>query len=278
MISIEQNWKRYFIDHNEGMGTTYERFILHRYFQMLSERFDIKSILEVPSFGMTGVSGINSMWWAAKGVQVTVMDDDEVRAGLISEVWRGLDLPFRMLCQKGFSSLPFDDNSFDMAWNFAALRFQSGVPAMLREMARVSKKAVFICIPNRWNIFNLFRKSDKTGQSRSKQPDDSAQGIREVMEQQNWQLAEEGYLDVPPWPDIAMAKEDMLRKMGMGFIADRMQKRDNPGICILDWLNGKDPQMEERVLKYDLLENLPDPIKKFWAHHQYFLFIPGNEN
>jgi hypothetical protein len=89
---------------------------------------------------MTGVSGINSMWWAAKGVQVTVMDDDEVRAGLISEVWRGLDLPFRMLCQKGFSSLPFDDNSFDMAWNFAALRFQSGVPAMLREMARVSKK------------------------------------------------------------------------------------------------------------------------------------------
>jgi len=276
MISIEQNWKRYFTDHNEGMGTTYERVILHKYFKKISDRFDIKSVLEVPSFGMTGVSGINSMWWAVKGAQVTVMDDDEERVGLISEVWRNMDIPLQLLYQENFSSLPFDDAFFDISWNFAALRFQSGIPALLIELARVSKKAVFICIPNMSNIFNMFRTSGKTDHSLDKKQDDSARRIREIMEQQNWHLAEEGYLDVPPWPDIAMAKEDMLRKMGMAFIADRMQKRDNPGICILDWFSGKDPHMEERVLRYDLLENLPDRIKKFWAHHQYFLFIPGN--
>ena len=73
-MSIIDTWEQYFSNNNEGLGTTYERFILHRYFEDISTSFAIKNILEVPSFGMTGISGINSMWWAKRGTDVTVVD------------------------------------------------------------------------------------------------------------------------------------------------------------------------------------------------------------
>jgi hypothetical protein len=56
---IDNNWKQYFEDFDEGLGTTYERFILHRYFEKIQSTCSIESVLEVPSFGMTGISGIN---------------------------------------------------------------------------------------------------------------------------------------------------------------------------------------------------------------------------
>jgi ubiquinone/menaquinone biosynthesis C-methylase UbiE len=274
MISIAQNWRRYFSDHNEGIGTTYERFILNNYFEKIKKRYSIESILESPSFGMTGISGINSMWWAANGAQVKIMDDNEERLNLISWVWSNLALHADFVFQKDFSSLPFEARSFDMSWNFASLRFLSDIETFLKELTRVTKKVIFLCIPNMHNIFNMCRSSNKTDHSINNRQNDSALKIKHIMAQLDWEFLEEGYLDVPPWPDIAMAKEDMLRKMGFDFVANRLQKKNNAGICILDYFNGKDPQMETRILRYDFLENLPDRIKKFWAHHQYFIFSP----
>ena len=66
MLLINSIWKKYFNNRNEGLGTTYERFILHRYFESIKNRYSIQSVIEVPSFGMTGISDINSMWWALK--------------------------------------------------------------------------------------------------------------------------------------------------------------------------------------------------------------------
>jgi hypothetical protein len=274
MSHIRLNWQKYFIDHNEGIGTTYERFILHRYFEKLMQRCQIKSVLESPSFGMTGISGINCLWWAENGTHVTIIDDDEERLNLASGVWSNLALQAKFDFQRDFLLLPYEARSFDMSWNFAALRFLSDIPAFIKELTRVTKKVIFLCVPNRSNIFHICRSTNKKNHSIDDKQDDSALNIKHVMMQLNWELLEEGYLDVPPWPDIAMAKEDMLRRMGLGFIADRLQKRDNAGICILDFFNGKDPQMETRILRYDLLENLPNWIKKFWAHHQYFIFLP----
>jgi hypothetical protein len=275
MTAIVQNWKRYFINHNEGIGTTYERVILHRYFKRLKDRFEITNILEAPSFGMTGISGINSMWWVANGAQVTVVDDNEERLGLTSRVWYDLSLPVELVLQNDFTLLPFENGLFDMSWNFAALRFLSDIETFLKELTRVTKKVIFLCIPNSSNIFNIYGSSNKKGHSTNNKQDDSALKIKHIMMRLNWELIEEGYLDIPPWPDIAMAKEDMLRKMGLDWFARRLQNRNNAGICILDYFNGKDPKMEVRLLKYNFLEDLPDWIKKLWGHHQYFIFLPN---
>lgn len=268
MPSISQNWRRYFHVHNEGMGTTYERLILHRFFKRLKDRFDIRNILEAPSFGMTGISGINNMWWATQGIQVTVMDDDEERMKWIAEVWKDVSFPVQLVFQKDFSSLPFDDRLFDMSWNFAALRFLSDEKTFLKELTRVTKKVIFLCVPNSSNLFNMGRSQKKLNRI--------APTIKRVMKEMKWHLLEQGYLDTPPWPDIAMSKEDMLTGLGLGMIARRMRKENRAGICILDYYTGKDPLMETRILKYDFMENLPNGMKKFWAHHQYFIYTSPN--
>jgi len=55
-MEILKIWQDYFASQHEGLGTTYERFILHEYFSEFTKEFQIENVLEVPCFGMTGIS------------------------------------------------------------------------------------------------------------------------------------------------------------------------------------------------------------------------------
>jgi hypothetical protein len=55
VMTTTNRWRQYFLNTYEGFGTTYERFVLHRYFSRLKRRYDVNSVLEAPSFGMVGV-------------------------------------------------------------------------------------------------------------------------------------------------------------------------------------------------------------------------------
>lgn len=141
-MSIIDTWEQYFSNNNEGLGTTYERFILHRYFEDIRTSYAIKSILEVPSFGMTGISGINSIWWAQQGTDVTVVDENEKRIGMIKTVWQRTGVSANFIFQKErYSPLPFQTRSFDMSWNFASLWFVRELEEFLTELMRVTKKS-----------------------------------------------------------------------------------------------------------------------------------------
>ena len=94
------------------------------------------------------------------------------------------------------------------------------------------------------------------------------------MAELGWTVLEKGFFDIPPWPDIAMKKEDMLRRVGLNIMAKRPGNETQGRMCILDYYNGNNREMKEQVLKYDFLENMPLLFKKFWAHHRYFIFVP----
>ena len=274
-MSIVSTWEEYFLNHHEGLGTTYERFILHRYFEKIKRTYSVQSVLEAPSFGMTGISGINSLWWAQQGADVTLVDENERRIGLIRNLWHSLCLDADFIYQKpDYSSLCFKDQSFDMSWNFASLAVVQKPENFLKELTRVTKKVVFICVPNRLNIasFVCSRVEKKDGGSPNAIP---PWNYKEMMKRANWYCSEKGFFDVPPWPDIAMKKEDLMRKLGFKNLANKTEKREESYISILDHFSGKDPNMERTILKYAMFENSPWVFRRFWAHHQYFIFIPG---
>jgi len=276
---ILQNWKQYFDDHHEGLGTTYERFILHDYFAKIKDRYGIKNVLEVPSFGMTGVSGINSLWWAANGAEVTLIDDNRERMELIEKVWRETRLEVKVVSgAKAHGKLPFNDKTFDLGWNFAGLWFVPELDEFLNELSRVSKKVIFICVPNSNSIFNAPRLSALKKQGDLCLESIDAKRIKEVMTRLGWLSAEEGWLDCPPWPDIAMKKEDLLKNIGLSFLVKQGKAAEDNCLCILDYFNGKNKNMEKEIRKHSWLENSPGLFKRFWAHHRYFIFIPkGND-
>ncbi len=274
MKFIIDNWQKYFEDRDEGLGTTYERFILHRYFEELLQKYRIKTVLEAPSFGMTGISGINSVWWALHGVEVTIMDDVRERLELAGKVWTEAGLPANfVLTSDGYTSLPFADTSFDLSWNFAGLGFVANLEQFLSELVRVTHKVIFICIPNRLSIGYRMQSSEYQNGgwvSHNMEPEK----IQTIMSDLGWKTSESGYLDTPPWPDIGMKKEDLLRKLGFKGLASSFEQRREVHVCILDYYKGLKPNMEKEFLKYSFLENLPNWLKRFWAHHRYFVFVP----
>ena len=275
MTFISSSWKQYFKNHHEGLGTTYERFILHRYFETIRNRYSIRSVIETPSFGMTGISGINSLWWAYKGCHVTILDDDKDRIDLIKEVWQEIPLPVDVIFQSyDYTSLPFEDNSFDMGWNFAAIGFVPNLNEFFKELTRISKRVIFICIPNRLNIFYRLRSMYQKKSDTIHEEHINPAKIKRIMSKLKWKIIEQGFLDVPPWPDIAMNKEDLLQKIGLRQLAKRLKNREGGGICILDYFSGKKKGMEREILKYAILENTQSFFKRYWAHHQYFVFLP----
>ena len=275
MPFIVSNWERYFIDNNEGLGTTYERFILHRYFQKIQAEHTIDSVLEVPSFGMTGVSGINSMWWAAQTIPVTVVDNDIARIAAIAKIWRQSGLKVNLVCQDNFSRLAFADNTFDLAWNFAALWFIPNLTDFFIELARVAKKAIFICVPNISNLFHhLHFDVPKGSESDLFLSNIEPTSIQSAMAEIGWTIDKEGFFDIPPWPDIAMKKEDLLKRLGLHGMAKKWQKKRPGRMCILDYYANRDRELQQKVLKYDFLENMPLLFQRFWAHQRYFVFVP----
>jgi hypothetical protein len=226
---------------------------------------------------MTGISGINSMWWAQRGIPVSLIDDDPNRVALIESLWLEFSMKVKTFCLKdGFNILPLKDNTFDMVWSFAALGFLLFPDQFLKEMARVGAKVIFICIPNKSNISYAFRSmcDEKSVHTQPRNMDPKE--IICTMDKLNWSIRDSGYLDVPPWPDIAMSKEDLLRDIGLRKLSDRLRNKRRRNICILDYFSGKKKDMEKMVLKYAFLEDMPDVIKRFWAHHCYLIFTPNH--
>jgi hypothetical protein len=100
--------------------------------------------------------------------------------------------------------------------------------------------------------------------------------IKEIMLKLKWQVEEQGFLDIPPWPDIAMNKEDLLQKIGLKWLAKRLKSKEENYICILDYFSGKKKDMDKEILRYAFLEDSLSVFQKFWAHHQYLIFTPRN--
>ncbi len=273
-IPIIQNWKNYFKDPDEGLGSSYERVILNGKLVQICKYFEAKNILEVPSFGFTGVSGINSMELAKRGYDVTIVDHDKNRLKQINDLWA--DLEYKLISKFiiDYFFLPFDNNAFDLSWNFSALWFTKDLEKFLAELSRVTKKVIFLCVPNRSGLGYLSQKYfgkdylNKNVFEENIKP----KNIKKTMKKLDWQLISSNFIDCPPWPDIGMPKEKFLNKFGLN---SRQKEKKRKSISILKYYQGEDENFPAKMMKYSWLETYaPSFIKYFWAHHKYFLFIP----
>lgn len=276
-LSVLNTWPDYFENMDEGLGTTYERFILHRYFRLIKDTFGIRSVLEAPSFGMTGVSGINSLWWANEGITPVVVDNDPGRIKKSEQVWNSIPLKVQFEHQPEWNQLPFENKTFDFSWNFASLWFVPQPQLFVKELDRVTKKVIFICVPNVHGIGYKLRKRYNQVPSGMYVDNIQPKKIISQFSALGWKSCKSGYLDIPPWPDIAMKKEDLFPKIGLGFLLKKQDSKSTPErTCIVDFFNGDRPTLEAEILKYSLLERSPFPIKQVWAHHRYFIFVKAN--
>ncbi len=273
-IPILKNWERYFSNTDEGLGSSYERIILNNKLESICKHFNISKILEAPSFGFTGLSGINSMGLAKDGKVITLVDNDKKRIELIEETWNEINLPIKIEFSDKFISLPFADDSFDLSWNFSALWFVDDLSGFLKELTRVTSQAILLCVPNRSGLGYISQKilGIRELKKHLKEENILPGNIKREMKDNNWMLIESNYIDCPPWPDIGMPKEKFLKIFGLSWL---IKKKEHIPMTINDYYNGKDPDFAAKMMSHYWFEKkAPKLLKTFWAHHKYFLFIP----
>lgn len=279
MESTEKpTWQRYLTDYNEGLGLVYERFVLNDFLLALKSRHGIQTVLEAPLFGMAGVSGINSVALAQAGCSVTLVDDHAGRLAAVERIWGELDLSARFVHHADWGQLPFPDDAFDLAWNWAALWYLSDPAALLRELVRVSRRVVFVAMPNRAQAGYLLRKylleRDFVRYVDERWADIGR--VRRVLEGAGLCIIGQGVLDVPPWPDTVMPAAEVLKRLGL-----RSKKLTDPFSgeawqwSTMAYYRGQQPDLYARVMRYAWLDRAPIPwrLKAIWAHHRYLVGI-----
>jgi len=278
-ITIINDWEKYFTDPHEGLGSSYERVVINNLLKRTADRYGVKSVLESPSFGFTGISGINLLFLADLGIRVYLEDHDERRLELIGKLWGELGRPLQTAYNRDYRKLDYPDSSIDMYFSFSALWFAQDLPCFLREVSRVTDKVIFISVPN---ITGLGYKMQIKDYSPQKYPDlrlgnIDRKSIIFILSKLGWKLREAGWFDCPPWPDIGMAKEDLLAKWLPAALGSLIRKRGSAvrraPLSILDHYAGKDPDFSARMMKHNWLEKFaPRVWKKYWAHHYHMVF------
>ncbi len=272
-------WKRWMTDYNEGLGLVYERLVLNDLLDQVRARYGVSSVLEAPIYGMAGVSGINSVGLARAGCAVTLLDVDGERLHDIGRVWGELGLHANLVQQTDLTRLPFADRSFDLVWNHAALWYAGAqAEALLGEMARVARRAVFVAMPNRWQVGYLMRKYvvDRPFFATIDERWVDMARIKRLLRAAGLRLAADGVVDVPPWPDTVMPAAEFLQRMGIK--SKSMQGRFQGSSwqwSTMDYYLGKNAGLRDKVMRYAFLEHLPLPwqVKAVWAHHRYVVGI-----
>jgi len=273
-IPILNNWEKYFQNYDEGLGSTYERFIINEILNKAVKNFQINSVLESPSFGFTGLSGINSLGLALQKIEVTINDNNRYRLAKISRIWEPFQANVHIDYVENFNHLPYSNQRFDLAWNFSSLWFVDNFEKYLEELSRVSKKLIIIMVPNTTGIGYLHQKYTHPEQINFllKEPYIKPKYFIHKLQSLGWNLLSATYIDCPLWPDIGMAKESFIKQHHLGWFFKhlwRLKKKKS----IINYYSGKDIFLKEQVLKYNFLEaKAPLLIKKIWAHHRCFIF------
>ena len=278
-MNHNDTWQRYLTDYNEGLGLVYERFVLNDFLMDLARSYGLESVVEAPLYGMAGVSGINSVALARNGLSVTLVDDNRERIAGVDRIWReDLRLPVNTVrvAPGAWNRLPFPDNSFDFAWEWAALWHIRDPAGLVRELARISRHLVLVAMPNNLQFGYWMRKwildreffydHDESWTNMSR--------IADIVRGAGMTIIGQGVLDVPPWPDTVMPANEVLRRLGVRS-GPLQQQFTGEGWQwnTMAYYMGHEPDLRQRVMKYAWLDHarLPWQIKAVWAHHRYIL-------
>jgi hypothetical protein len=274
-------WRKYLTDYNEGLGLVYERFVLNGFLDDLRRRYNIRNVLEAPLYGMAGVSGINGVVFARQGLPVTLVDDTPERIEGVRRIWeRDLQLPVEtvLIPSDGWGNLPFADRSFDLTWQWAGLWYLQKPAALLRELARCSRKLVFVAMPNNIQVGYWMRKLviDRDFFATHDEGWTDITRLRHILEDAGVRIIDEGVLDVPPWPDTVMPANEVLKRLGIR--SRKLEEQftgDGWNWSTMAWYMGEQPELYDQVMKYAWLDNaaLPWQMKAIWAHHRWLLGV-----
>ena len=262
-----------------GLGTSYERIAVARMLERLAERHEIHRVLEGPTDGITGISGLNSVPLAQRGafVELVLGGSDEV--ALAERAWEALGLRDKVTIRAADGdSLGADRRSFDLVWNFNSLPQVASADALLSEMCEASSRFVLVFVSNTLNygfpIHRLHHKLAGEAWSHGNISVMNTRAIADKLSDRGFEIVERLLVDTPWWPDIDSPIEEVAATF-LPFLKKRVSgsKRLERYTWTIDTLPYFDEERRSRLLtdieKHFAIENTGfTPFKLFFAHHR----------
>jgi SAM-dependent methyltransferase len=263
------------LDLDEGIGTVYERRLIDALLLRLMRQYDLQTILETPADGVTGVPGINSLEFARHGARVTLANPVQAMLEKAAQVWvrQGLG-DMADYHHAECDDLPFQDNAFDLVWNFCMFERFDPPDIVLAEMARVAKGYVMIMNQNYRNwgtpVHKLYHKMADLEWDHGYLPLMSQEAIIASMKRVGLKVLTVGCIDTPPWMDtwdmpLRGALKGVLGRLGMTWEWKSNQKP-------LEENKASGTGQEQMLKLFTWVEhNLPDWFARSQTHHYYVL-------
>lgn len=232
----------------EVFGVTYDRYVLFQLHRILTRQLNLKGIVEMPSHGAKAAGSLYSIGFAAAGCHVTLINPEmEMMYG-----WEEIGLQDSVSTYQDINvhKTGFEDDVFDLAFNFVTWTELADPIAYLWEMKRISKKYVLLITCNNfqpgypWHrlIHLIFGFPWTHGQVKY----NHITKVKELFRQTGLYIVEYGAIDSPGWPDPSGPRDIRLhRRFG--------DKKQNP-LCDM-------PEWKVPFLKYFRTEKYPDWMK-----------------
>ena len=198
----------------EVFGVTYDRYVLLQLHKILVTQLNLKTVVEMPSHGAKAAGSLYSIGFGLAGCHVTLVNPEmEMMYG-----WEELEIQDKV---ETFSNIDvydsgFQNNQFDLAWNFVTWTELAEPPRYFEEMKRISNKFVLLVTCNNfqpgypWHrlIHKMFGFPWTHGQVKY----NHITKVRRMFKESGLRVIEYGAIDTPGWPDPSGPRDIRLHK------------------------------------------------------------------
>jgi hypothetical protein len=260
-----------------GLGTIYERLSIYALLEKLAGELNIRSSLEGPIDGITGVNGINSIALARSGVQTTVVLPaiNLIRYAKLFYEIENCHADF--VCSRDLVLR----RKFDLVWNFNCLPQREDHEAILEQMTRCSRRFILVFTSNTRNygfwIHRLHHKVEKEPWYHGDIQVMNARKISTVLQKMGFRTIRPLCVDVPWWPDIDSPIEEVTGSL-LPFLKPFLKKSRRLEIYKYNHENFPYFQKERRSAILRVLKSHPNfessripYLKLLFAHHRGIL-------
>lgn len=201
----------------EVFGVTYERYVLFQLQASMTRTLGLKKIVDMPSHGAKAAGSLYSIGFGYSGCNVTLVNPETK----MLKAWKQLGLEHRVntLEDVDICNTEFDDNQFDLAFNFVTWTMVDDPFRYLREMKRISNRYVLLVTCNNFQLgypwHRFLHAIFGFPWTHGRVEYNHITKVKKMLKQSGLEIVEYGTIDTPGWPDsIGLRDVRLHRKFG----------------------------------------------------------------
>lgn len=243
----------------EVFGVTYDRYVLLNLHSILVNSLNLKKIVEMPSHGAKAAGSLYSLGFGKAGADVTLVNPEvEMLSG-----WEetGLLDKVNYVIEKDIYHTGFEDNCFDLAWNFVTWTELEDKKKYINEMKRISSKYVLLVTCNNfqpgypWHRFlHMWYGFPWT---HGDVEFNHITRVKKLFGECGLKVKEYGAIDTPGWPDPSGPRDVRLhRRYSNNTILEQIDNKKKPDweVPIVEYIkNNSYPGWMKKLGKWDML-------------------------